>query len=78
MFERLRKKQDLTWTQQQLAGKLLKWKESCWKMVVYTIFSVTAFLVTFRCGGVLGCTPWNLSKRGVLLGVQDSSSAGVM
>eukprot|EP00775_Hariotina_reticulata_P007298 gene7298-7511_t len=48
VFERVQKKKDLSWTQQQLSDKLVKWNESCWKLVVYTFFSATAFLVTFR------------------------------
>eukprot|EP00878_Enallax_costatus_P020493 GHUV01021669.1.p1 GENE.GHUV01021669.1~~GHUV01021669.1.p1 ORF type:complete len:247 (+),score=26.86 GHUV01021669.1:389-1129(+) len=45
---RIQKKQDKHWTDQDISDKLVKWNESCWKMVVYTTFSVTAFLVTYR------------------------------
>lgn len=48
VFTRLQKKADAKWTQQQLDDKLLKWNESCWKAVVYVIFSTSAFLVAHR------------------------------
>jgi len=48
VFDGVQKKKDQQWTQQQLSDKLVKWNESCWKLCVYTIFSITAFLVTFR------------------------------
>lgn len=47
VFIRIQKKQDKSWTEREITDKLTKWNESCWKMVVYTIFSTTAFLVTF-------------------------------
>lgn len=48
VFRGLQKKQDIKWDDKQLNDKLLKWNESCWKAVVYVIFSSTAFLVTFN------------------------------
>lgn len=48
VFLQLQKRQDKQWTKEELAGKLVKWNESCWKGTVYMIFSTTAFLVTFR------------------------------
>lgn len=48
MFLRLQKRRDRQWTKGELAGKLVKWNESCWKGTVYIIFSATAFLVTCR------------------------------
>lgn len=54
VFLQLQKKQDKTYTDQQLENKLQKWNESCWKMTVYTIFSAAAFLVSYQ-------EPWFLS-----------------
>lgn len=48
VFLQLQKKRDMQWTKGELANKLRKWNESCWKGTVYIIFSTTAFLVTFR------------------------------
>jgi hypothetical protein len=54
VFLQLQKKQDKTWTPEQMEKKLQKWNESCWKMTVYTIFSTVAFLVACR-------EPWLLN-----------------
>lgn len=48
VFLQLQKKRDMQWTKGELANKLRKWNESCWKGIVYIFFSATAFLVTFR------------------------------
>jgi hypothetical protein len=48
VFLKLQKRRDRKWTQDELSKKCVKWNESCWKGTVYIIFSVTAFLVTFR------------------------------
>lgn len=48
VFTRIQKKQDKSWTEQEISDKLVKWNESCWKMVVYTLFSTVAFLVTYK------------------------------
>jgi hypothetical protein len=54
VFLQLQKKQDKTWTPEQMEKKLQKWNESCWKMTVYTIFSTAALLVSYQ-------EPWLLS-----------------
>lgn len=48
VFIGLQKRQDKQWSKEEYSKKLTKWNESCWKGVVYIIFSTTAFLVTFR------------------------------
>lgn len=48
VFTSLAKRKEKKYTKQEMANKLRKWNESCWKGVVYIIFSLTAFLVTFR------------------------------
>jgi hypothetical protein len=48
VFIGLQKRQDKQWSKEEYSKKMTKWNESCWKGVVYIIFSTTAFLVTFR------------------------------
>eukprot|EP00879_Flechtneria_rotunda_P008442 GHRR01008843.1.p1 GENE.GHRR01008843.1~~GHRR01008843.1.p1 ORF type:complete len:313 (+),score=32.93 GHRR01008843.1:184-1122(+) len=47
VLTRQQKKQDITYTDAELTGKMIKWNESCWKMTVYTVFTTVGFLVAF-------------------------------
>jgi hypothetical protein len=53
VFTRLQKRTDERWGPTELADKLRKWNESCWKAVVYVTFSGAAY-------GAAAGEPWLL------------------
>jgi ceramide synthetase len=47
VFDALVKKNDLKWSKEDYGNMMRKWTESCWKLVVYTVFTLLAFAATY-------------------------------